>query len=54
VFSSTHIASGKQQGAYTKVHGGMGISPGASSMGEAFSNLMQYGGAIELDESTFI
>jgi len=36
-------------GAYAKVHGGMGIPPGASSMGEAFSNSVQYGGAIERD-----
>jgi len=31
----------------------MGIPLGTSSMGEAFSNLMQYGGVIELDEVHF-
>ncbi|KAL9277872.1 hypothetical protein ACSQ67_024884 [Phaseolus vulgaris] len=47
--SSAHIASGKQQGVYAKIHGGMGIPAGASSMAEAFSNSMQYGGAVERD-----
>ncbi|KAG2407182.1 Chromatin structure-remodeling complex protein [Vigna angularis] len=47
--SSALIASGKQQGAYAKVHGGMGFPAGASSMAEAFSNSMQYGGAVERD-----
>ncbi|KAL2339088.1 hypothetical protein Fmac_013534 [Flemingia macrophylla] len=47
--SSAHIASGKQQGAYPKVHGGMVIPAGASSMAEAFSNSMQYSGAVERD-----
>ncbi|RZC04584.1 chromatin structure-remodeling complex protein SYD-like isoform X1 [Glycine soja] len=47
--SSAHIASGKQQGAYAKVHGGMAVPAGASSMVEAFSNSMQYGGAVERD-----
>ncbi|XP_027916125.1 chromatin structure-remodeling complex protein SYD [Vigna unguiculata] len=47
--SSAHIASGKQPGAYAKVHGGMGFPASASSMAEAFSNSMQYGGAVEHD-----
>jgi len=36
-------------GAYAKVHGGMGFPASASSMAEAFSNSMQYGGAVEHD-----
>jgi len=36
-------------GVYAKIHGGMGIPAGASSMAEAFSNSMQYGGAVERD-----
>lgn len=36
-------------GAYAKVHGGMAVPAGASSMVEAFSNSMQYGGAVERD-----
>ncbi|KAK7387852.1 hypothetical protein VNO78_22648 [Psophocarpus tetragonolobus] len=47
--SSAHIASGKQQGTYGKVHAGMAIAGGTSSMAEAFSNSMQYGGAVERD-----
>lgn len=36
-------------GAYAKIHGGMGVPAGGSSMAEAFSNPMQYGGAVERD-----
>lgn len=36
-------------GAYANVHGGMSLAAGASSMVEAFSNSMQYGGAVERD-----
>ncbi|RZB54805.1 Chromatin structure-remodeling complex protein SYD isoform D [Glycine soja] len=50
--SSAHIASGKQQGAYANVHGGMSLAAGASSMVEAFSNSMQYGGAVERDRGS--
>ncbi|KAK7264579.1 hypothetical protein RJT34_32188 [Clitoria ternatea] len=48
--SSAHISSAKQQGAYAKVHGGMAVPAGASSMAEpVFSSSMQYGGAVERD-----
>ncbi|KAK7363636.1 hypothetical protein VNO77_05786 [Canavalia gladiata] len=48
--SSANIASGKQQGAYAKVHGGMAVPAGASSMAEpVFSSSMQYAGALERD-----
>ncbi|XP_027331720.1 chromatin structure-remodeling complex protein SYD [Abrus precatorius] len=46
--SSANLASGKQQGAYAKVHGGMVVPAGASSISEpVFSSSMQYGGAFE-------
>ncbi|XP_024638089.1 chromatin structure-remodeling complex protein SYD isoform X1 [Medicago truncatula] len=48
--SSAHIAPGKQQGAYARVHGGMVVPANVSAMNEpVFSSSMQYGVPLNRD-----
>ncbi|CAI8610581.1 unnamed protein product [Vicia faba] len=48
--SSAHIAQGKQQGAYARVHGGMSVPANVSAMNEpGISSSMQYGGPLDRD-----